>query len=290
MPLLAYLAILVMKGSDIALLTSARETYDKVASTLWSYVGITLMLRLIYNQLTFGGAQKVGSILVSLVTYSVLIFSTPQILTLVMTASNQISEKISVSNTEEDLKVVETTFSPSVFMSFSDWILALTECWAQLISTFLESIRVFVLCGLFALAPILIFMGTVLGFDMYRKIFFATLITVALWPIFSATLGLLALHIFKSKEQSPVLSKSLLLFIYSTLQGTLPFFTLRQALQPAGSGMNALFGMGKGVATVGSWSLNQVSNMFEGSQSSNSAGSGASAQAPSGGIETQRIS
>lgn len=292
MPLLAYIAVLVMKGSDTTLLVAARETYDKVASTLWSYVGITLIIRLIYNQITFGGIQKVGTILVSLITYSVLIFATPQILSLVMSASNQIAEKIIVPNTEDSVKIVETTFSASIFMSFSDWILALSQCWAQLIATFLESIRIFVLCGLFALAPVMIFMGSILGFEMYRKVFFATLITVAMWPIFSATLGMLALHIFKSKEQSPVLSKSLLLFIYSTLQGTLPFFTLKQALQPAGSGMNALFGMGRGAASVGGWSINQVSNMFGGNSqatsSSSAVGSGPAAQ--TGGIESQKIS
>ena len=240
MPLLIYASVLVMKGSDLAMLVAAGELYTRVASALWPYVGFTLLIRLIYNQVTFGGAKKVGDILISLLTYVVLIYSTPQVLSVVMNSAQTVADKIAVEQPAHAEKVLNQEFSPSITMSFNDWIVGLSQVWAQMIMTFLESIRIFTLCGLFALAPIFIFMGTILGFDLYRKIFFSVLITVALWPVFSAALGTFALTIFNSKEQASLMSKAMLLFIYSTLQGVVPFFTLRQALQPMSSGVGAV--------------------------------------------------
>lgn len=254
MPLLIYASFLVMKGSDIAMLKAAHDLYDKVASSLWPFVGIALIMRLIYNQVTFGGTRKVAEVLISLFAYTVLILSTPQVLSTIMNSAQVISEKISIEKqtSTDSEKMINQEVSPSIIMSFNDWIVSLSQIWAQMIMTFLESIRVFTLCGLFALAPIFIFMGTILGFTLYRKIFFTLLITVALWPVFSATLGSFALLIFKTKEQVSFMSKAMLLFVYSTLQGILPFLTFQQAMQPVSSGLGAFGGfMGNVGANIG---------------------------------------
>jgi hypothetical protein len=256
MPLLVYVSVLVMKGSNVAMLQAAKELYDKVSMALWPYVGLALLLRLIYNQVTFGGPKKVAEVLIALFSYAVLIYSTPQVLSVVMNSAQNVADKIAqepppIADTD---KVLKSEFSPSITMSFNDWIVGLSQVWAQMIMTFLESIRIFALCGLFALAPIFIFMGTILGFDLYRKIFFSVLITVALWPVFSATLSTFALAIFKTKEQASLLSKAMLLFVYSTLQGIVPFFTFQQALQPVSTGLSSLGGFvsntGKSVGGV----------------------------------------
>lgn len=293
MPLLIYVSMLVMRASDVAMLTAAKEMYDKVSMALWPFVGIALLLRLFYNQVTFGGTRKVAEVLIALFSYAVLIYSTPQVLSVVMNSAQSVADKISqeppsIADTD---RVLKTDFSPGITMNFNDWIVGLSQVWAQMIMTFLESIRIFALCGLFALAPIFIFVGTILGFEFYRKVFFTVIITVALWPVFSATLGTFALTIFKTKEQATLLSKAMLLFVYSTLQGVVPFFTFQQALQPVSNGLSSFGGLvgsaAQGIGGVVGFGQGFMSGLTGDSASQNTGGGANQSDGP---IENQTSS
>jgi uncharacterized membrane-anchored protein YitT (DUF2179 family) len=135
--------------------------------------------------------------------------------------------------------------------SFDDQAMMFAQNIAIFISKFLNAIRDFAVNTLFASAPLLIFMGSILGFSFYKKHFFTLLFSLAMWPIFSSILQALAFAIYKEQTDADLLSKSANLVLYSVIQGALPFITLSQAVHAAGSLKN-IGGLGNsahGIAT-----------------------------------------
>jgi hypothetical protein len=244
--LLPYIAIIFTGGVDDSSFFAANDIYNLVAQSLWSFVVGVLIARAIYSAVTFKGSSDIWDLMRDMIAYIVLIYVTPSILVTLIQATGQIVSQISPE--------IRKFADPSLFNGIS--IERIGETYDQMNLERAREISIWILKGLnaiyrftlntlFAAAPLMIFMGTIIGLDSYREKFFTLLFSVAIWPVVSAILQNLAFHMYKVPG-SDFMGNIASLYVYVFLQAIMPFFTLWMVSQ-AGSKIKNL---GMQAATV----------------------------------------
>ncbi|MBC7457826.1 MAG: hypothetical protein H7235_06080 [Bdellovibrionaceae bacterium] len=192
-----------MPVSD-SILNAGFSLYGKVSVLLIALVGTIFLMRIVSLQLKFAGIHEYGTVLKDIVLYFALISLFPYLVRMIFASSELIASKIAflpVSNP----KIVINEFFGTVFYD-SVFMKVISRIGDVLVINLAQSVFSILVAVLLSIAPIFIFISTVLGFQGGIGLYFNTIIATALWPVVWNLIGLIGKEIFNSNQQSTMMT------------------------------------------------------------------------------------
>lgn len=184
------------------ILTSGLAMFGKVSGLMIVLVGTILIMRIVSLQAKFAGPGEYGTVLTDTVLYFAMLSLFPFLITLIFSFSEALANKIYyIPITTAEGKLQEFL----KFLFYKDDFLKVTGNLGGFFVIYLAQGLYSIFTGLLlSIAPIIIFMATILGFERGLSLLFTSIISISLWPVVWNLLGLLGNEIFKSIETSTI--------------------------------------------------------------------------------------
>jgi hypothetical protein len=218
--------------SDV-ILSSGLSMFTKVSALMIGLVGIVFMMRIVTLQTRFASLYEYGSVLKDTVLYFVMLSLFPMLIRLIYGTSSKIALKISYSPvTLAQSKLDE--FLSSLFFEYQ-FMKIIAKIGDFIIINLAQGMYSIFTALLLSIAPIIIFMSTVLGFEKGLGAYFSSLISISLWPVVWNLIGLFGKELFNSYESS-TLTVVVYWMIIQFFQLLSPLFCLflLKSLSPSG--------------------------------------------------------
>lgn len=215
-----------------AVLTAAMEMFSKVSNILTLLVSMIFIIRVSLLVATVSGPFSYSELLKDTFVYFGLIKLFPIFVKLIVQSTSGIAEKISfvpqVQAQEAIQATVDKLFGESIFFRVLGRIGDLAIIYvANTAYTSLISL-------LLAVAPVVIFLNSMLGISHGIKIYFGVLMSLCLWPTFWNLLGLFGRELSSQMGHSPfssaifwlviqafqIISPILCIFLFSSLSAS----------------------------------------------------------------------
>ncbi len=218
--------------SDV-ILTSGFSLFTKVSALMIGLVGIIFVMRIVSLQARLASLYEYGSVVKDMILYFALLSLFPFLIRLIYGTSASIAQKISfVPATVAQSKLDE--FLSSLFFEYQ-FLKVIAKIGDFVVINLAHGMYSIFTALLLSIAPIIIFMSTVLGFEKGLAAFFSSIISVSLWPVVWNLIGLLGKELFNSYDNS-TLTVVVYWVIIQVLQLLSPIFCmfLLKSLSPSG--------------------------------------------------------
>lgn len=183
-------------------LTSGLAMFTKVTGIMAILVSVIFIMRIVALQARLAGPAEYGSLVKDIIYYFAMLSLFPFLVKLIFGVSEGLAAKIYyIPLIEADNKLQE--FLTLLF--YNDTFAKVAGYLGSYFIIYLAQGLYSIFTGLLlSIAPVYIFMTTVLGFEKGLGFYFNSIISVSLWPVLWNLLGLLGNELFKSIENSTI--------------------------------------------------------------------------------------
>ena len=215
------------------ILQSGFLLFSKVSMMMMGLVGIIFLIRVVALQVRIAGASEYGDVFKDLILYFSMISLFPLIIRLIYSTSEKLATKISFVPVSVAQTKLDEFFS-TLFYNFA-FIKIIAKINEYLILTIAEGFYSIFTALLLSIAPIFIFMTTVLGFEKGLGFYFTTIISISLWPVVWTLIGLFGKELFNSTTSSTltIVIYWILIQLFQLLSPLFCLFLLK-SLSPGG--------------------------------------------------------
>ena len=213
-----------------SVLASGLSMFSKTSAILLGLISIIFIMRIVSLQLRMAGAHEYGAVIKDLVLYFAMLSLFPILVRLIFSSSSNLAEKISYIPAQEAENKIQEFLTLVFFMNSS-----LAKLGNAFIINLAQGLYSVFTALLLSIAPIVIFVSTVLGFQQGMSTYFTALISISLWPVVWNLLGLLGKELFTHIDAS-TLTVVVYWSIIHLLQILSPIFCilLLSSLSPSG--------------------------------------------------------
>jgi hypothetical protein len=224
------------------ILQSGFSLFSKVSVMMLGLIGTIFLMRVIALQARFAHAEDYATLLKDVVLYFAMIQLFPILVRMIYSTGAGLATKISFVPVTVAQSKLDDFFS-SMFFDFQ--ILKITAKIGDfVILNLAQGFYSIFTALLLSIAPIFIFMSTILGFEKGLGFYFTTIISISLWPVVWNLIGLFGKELFNSTDSS-TLTIIIYWFLIQLLQLLSPLFCLflLKSLSPSGV-VTKIIGMG----------------------------------------------
>lgn len=184
------------------ILSSGLSMFTKVSGVMAVLVSAIFIMRIVALQVRLAGAAEYGMLVKDVIYYFAMLSLFPFLVKLIYGVSEGLATKIYyIPLMEADSKLQE--FLTLLF--YKDTFAKVTGHLGTYFFIYLAQGLYSMFTGLLlSIAPVFIFMATVLGFEKGLGFYFNSIISISLWPVLWNLLGLLGNELFKSIENSTI--------------------------------------------------------------------------------------
>ncbi|MFZ3231733.1 MAG: hypothetical protein WA160_16110 [Pseudobdellovibrio sp.] len=227
--------------SDV-ILSSGFSLFTKVSALMLGFVGVIFMIRIVSLQARLASVYEYGSLVKDTALYFALLSLFPYLIKLIYGISGSLAQKISfIPETAVQGKIDE--FLSALFYQYQFMKIA-AKIGDFLVINLAQGMYSIFTALLLSIAPIFIFMSTILGFEKGLGAYFSSIISISLWPVVWNLIGLLGKELFNSFDNS-TLAVVVYWAIIHLLQFLSPLFCifLLKSLSPSGA-VTKVIGLG----------------------------------------------
>ncbi|MBC7429996.1 MAG: hypothetical protein H7336_15385 [Bacteriovorax sp.] len=221
-----------LPASDL-ILNSGLTLFSKVSGLMAALVGVVFIIRVVGLQTRFAGASDYADLLKDVMLYFALVSLFPMLVKLIYSTSASLAIKISYAPVPGAQQKLDE-FLSSMFLN-NAFFKIVAKIGDYLIINLAQGMYSVFTALLLSIAPIFIFLSTVVGFDRGLPLFFSTLISLSLWPVIWNLIGLFGKELLGSPDSS-ILTIVCYWIILQLLQLMSPIFCLLllKSLSPSG--------------------------------------------------------
>lgn len=183
-------------------LNSGLAMFTKVSGVMAILVSAIFIMRIVALQARLAGPSEYGSLLKDVIYYFAMLSLFPFLVKLIYGVSEGLATKIYyIPLVEAESKLQE--FLTLLF--YNDTLAKVSgHLGTYFIIYFAQGLYSIFTGLLLSIAPVFIFMATILGFEKGLGFYFNSIISISLWPVLWNLLGLLGNELFKSIETSTI--------------------------------------------------------------------------------------
>lgn len=206
-----------------AVLLAALNLFSKVSLLMTSLVGLLFTLRMVLLALKSSNSYEYGAIIGDTAKYLALTILFPVLIRLVLDITGGLAHKISFVPQTEAQSQIEL-FTSELFHEYV-FFQVMGKIGDIVINLFCQSFYTILMALLLSVAPIMLFLSTMLGISQGVGAYFMSFISLSLWPVLWNLLGLLGKELWPLLSSSP-LSVTVFWVVIQVLQVLSPVFCI----------------------------------------------------------------
>lgn len=197
--------------------------FSKVSLMVTALVGLVFTMRLTFMILRVAGAYEYGALVGDTVKYLGLSHLFPYLVKLILSVASGLAAKVSFV-APSDVQVKIESFVRELFGEFVLFSV-LGKIGDIAITLLCQSFYSILLALLLAIAPIMLFLSTMLGITQGIGAYFMSFISLSMWPLLWNLLGVLGRELWPHLSASPIAAVSFWIVI-QVLQVLSPVFCI----------------------------------------------------------------
>lgn len=223
-------------------LNSGLSLFSKVSVVMTGLVATLVLMRIVFLQLRFANVYEYGGLLKDLISYFGIVALFPYLVKMIFGVAGSIALKVAFLPAPDAQATVQEFFS-SLFFHY-EYLSVISKLNDLIVINLAQAIYSVFSALLLSIAPICIFLSTILGIERGLGTYFMTLISISLWPVLWNLIGLLGKELFNQQGSSTLMTISYW-FIIQVLQLTSPLFcgVLFKSLSSSGA-VTKVIGLG----------------------------------------------